>query len=109
MKIRNPSLPKKVAQAGRCELCDRWCRKREGQRPRHRVPEISIRINLISLGSTPSSCCTCHTEIAMGKIKASGALKIVAIRENCRPEEITDHALDETSGEANAWARGPCR
>ena len=90
MKILNHDLRKEFAAPGRCEICQRWCRKREGHHLWHRVPEISIRINLISLGSSRLFCCPCHTQIGAGTIPASRVLSIVAARENCRPEEITE-------------------
>jgi hypothetical protein len=90
MKILNKALRREFAQPGRCELCNRWCKKREGHHLWHRVPEISIRINLISLGSTLWFACHCHRKIGDGHILASRVLEIVALREHCRPEEITE-------------------
>jgi hypothetical protein len=89
MKITNPKLRKEFAQQGRCEICNVWCRKRESHHLRHRTPELTIRINLISLGSTPF-CCPCHRDIGNGKIPASRVLAIVAARQKCRPEDITE-------------------
>ncbi len=119
MKILNPALRQEFARPGRCEICQRWCQKREGHHLWHRVPEVSIRINLISLGSSRLFCCTCHTEIGDGKIPASNVLAIVAARENCRPEDITEimhwmrrHVrptpgqLEEALGELSEGARG---
>jgi hypothetical protein len=90
MKITNRKLRKEFAVPGSCEVCNRWCRKREGHHLWHRTPEITIRVNLISLGSTPLFCCSCHWDIGNGKIPASRVLSIVAVRENCLPEEIAE-------------------
>jgi hypothetical protein len=90
MKILNPALRKEFAQPGRCELCSLYCKKREGHHLWHRTPEITIRINLIALGSTRLFCCRCHRKIGVGQIPVSRVLETVAIRENCWPEEITE-------------------
>jgi hypothetical protein len=90
MKITNRRLCREFALPGRCEVCDRWCKKREGHHLLHRTPEISIRVNLISLGSTPLFCCPCHRDVGNGKIPAERVLSIVAIREKCRAEDIRE-------------------
>jgi hypothetical protein len=53
------------------------------------VPEVTIRVNLISLGSAPLFCCSCHTDIGNGKIARQEVLLKVPAREGCRPEDIT--------------------
>jgi hypothetical protein len=88
MKITNRKMRKEFALPGHCEWCNRWCRKREGHHLRTRTPEITIRINLISLGSTPLFCCPCHTDIGNGKTGRQEVLLKVAAREGCRPEDI---------------------
>src|ERR1035438_4164557 len=90
MKITNRKLRKEFANPGRCEICNVWCRKREGHHLWHRPPELIIRINLISLGSTQLFCCPCHRDIGNAKIPASRVLAIVAAREKCRPEDIRE-------------------
>jgi hypothetical protein len=90
MKITNRKLRKEFAQPGHCEICNVWCRKREGHHLWHRTPELTIRINLISLGSTQLFCCPCHHDIGIGKIPASRVMEIVAAREKCNPEDIRE-------------------
>ena len=89
MKILNKKLRQEFARSGCCEWCNRWCVKREGHHVRTRTPEITIRINLFSVGSTRLRCCSCHTDIGNGKIPRREVLKRVAIREKVRPEDIT--------------------
>jgi hypothetical protein len=88
--IRNRKLRKEFALPGRCEWCQRFCVKREPHHLRTRTPELTIRINLFSVGNSPLFFCSCHTLIGAGKIPASEVLKRVATRENVRPSEITD-------------------
>ena len=91
MKILNPALRKEFAAPGRCKICHCWCKKREGHHLWHRTPEITIRINLIAVGSSrkPFTCC-CHFDIHNGKIPRSRVLSIVAQREKCLPENIVE-------------------
>ena len=90
MKILNRALRKEFAAPGRCELCHRWCKKREGHHLWHRTPEISIRINMISVGSSRPFSCRCHFDIHNGKIPGSRVLAIVALRDKCLSENITE-------------------
>ena len=102
MKILNPTLRKEFASPGRCEICHRWCKKREGHYLWHRTPEISIRVNWISVGSSKKAfTCSCHFDIHNGKIPRSVLLSVVAQREKCLPENIVEKVgVDEEMGEA---------
>ncbi len=90
MKIINHELRAEFAAAGRCEICRRLCLEREGHHLWHRTPELTVRINLISLGSSPIFACGCHTKIGAGAIASHRVLAIVAAREKCQPEEIVE-------------------
>jgi len=90
MKIPNRPLRREFALPGYCELCGRYCRKREGHHLWHCTPELSIRINLISLGSSRLYRCKCHRKIHDGNLPASYVLLVVANREKCRVEEIVE-------------------
>ena len=90
MKIPNRPLRREFALPGYCELCGRFCQKREGHHLWRRTPELSIRINLISLGSSKLFRCTCHKEIHDGNLPSGRVLLVVAQRENCRIEDITE-------------------
>lgn len=87
--IKNSRLLAEFRIAGRCEWCGRWCVKREPHHLRTRTPELTIRINLFSVGSTPFFCCSCHTDIGNGLIDRKEVLQLVAVREHCTTGEIT--------------------
>ena len=89
MKILNKKLRQEFARPGRCEWCLKFCRKREPHHLRTRTPELTVRINLFSVGSTPLWCCACHTEIGNGKIDRSEVLSRVAIRERVKVDDIS--------------------
>ena len=86
-----PPCAKNFAKEGRCELCQRFCKKREAHHLWHRTPDITIRINWISVGSSkkPFACC-CHFDIHNGEIPRSVIVFFVALREKCLPENITE-------------------
>jgi hypothetical protein len=93
MKITNASLIKEFAQPGFCEWCGRSCVKREGHHLRTRNPEITVRINLIALGSSRYkgyALCPCHRSIHDGKISRASILERVAIREGVTVELIEE-------------------
>ena len=90
MKIPNPALIKEFSQPGPCQVCKVHCQKREAHHLWHRTPEITIRINVIALGSTPLFCCSCHTDVGTGKIPFNQTLEIVAAREHTSTEAITE-------------------
>jgi hypothetical protein len=90
MKIPNCPLRREFALPGYCELCGRFCRKREGHHLWRCTPELTIRINLISLGSSRLYGCQCHREIHDGNLPASRVLLVVANREKCRVGEIIE-------------------
>jgi len=83
MRILNRELQREFATPGRCELCGVMCAAREGHHLRSRSPEITVRINLISLGSSAQFQCKCHHDIHWnGRGKADCVVK-VCVREKC--------------------------
>ena len=90
MKIENPALWKEFQSAGRCEWCNVHCKRREPHHLRSRTPEITIRINVFSVGSSRLASCFCHYKIHLGKITRAEILARVAVREQTTPELITD-------------------
>jgi hypothetical protein len=97
MKIKNARLLATFRTPGFCEICNLYVAKREPHHLWRRTPEISIRINLISLGALVKMpdgrerfLCGCHRMIHDSKIPASRVLSIVALRENCTPEDIEE-------------------
>lgn len=97
MKILNRALRKEFGTAGYCELCGLYCRKRAGHHLWTRNPEITVRINLISLGfverlpdGRTRFSCRCHRQIHDGNIPRDRVLEVVARREQCRPEDIVE-------------------
>jgi hypothetical protein len=97
MKITNRKLLKQMRTPGYCELCGFFMAKRQPHHLWHRTPEITIRINTISLGAMitlPDGrerfLCRCHRMIHDGGIPANRVLSIVALREKCQPEEIIE-------------------
>lgn len=101
MKIENESLLREFRTPGKCELCGQWFKLREAHHLRTKGfggnGELTVRINLVCVGSSlrtnsgrafPS--CKCHRLAQSGKIPMADVLKIVAERETCTVEEITE-------------------
>lgn len=96
---------------GFCEMCGRWCRKRE---PHHVLSRgmggggtMDVRLNLVAVGSTTDWQCPCHTMIGAGKISMQAVLDIVGRREKLPPETVRER-LDELrrlpkDGEKPSW------
>ena len=93
MKIPNRKLWKLFSLSGRCEICKRFFKTREPHHLRGRTPEITMRINLISLGSSKPLTCSCHFDVHNGKISSQEVLEIVASREHVYVGDITE-AMD---------------
>lgn len=89
MKIERPKLLKEFALPGLCEICKETCGKREAHHLRSRTPSLDIRINLISVGSTLSWECDCHSSYHAGKIPPNRILEIVAAREKVKVDDVT--------------------
>jgi hypothetical protein len=93
MRIPRPEILKLFRGPGRCEACGKSCRIREAA---HLFAKgmggggrKDIRINLVSLGSTPGFECQCHTNSHNGKEPTLDTLLgIVAEREKCKAEDI---------------------
>lgn len=101
MYIENPSLLKEFRTPGKCELCGKWFKAREAHHLRAKGMggngELTVRINLVCVGSSIRNnsgrnfpACKCHRLAQCGKIPADVVLAIVAERETCKPEEITE-------------------
>jgi len=93
MKIANKHTALILAEfraPGVCELCHVACLQREPHHLWTRTPEVSIRINLIATGHFYGIACQCHRLIHDGKIAKKGVLEVVAARERCIPEDITE-------------------
>lgn len=88
MKILNPLLRRSFAEPGLCELCGKSCTRREGHHLWTCTPEITIRINLISVGSSQYFQCRCHSLAHNGKIPRNAVIERVAMRERCCPEDL---------------------
>ncbi len=88
MKILNRNLRREFAQPGCCELCGEPCVIREGHHLLSCTPELTVRINLISLGSTPGFQCACHSLAHAGKVSKYVIRELVAMREGVSVEDI---------------------
>lgn len=85
MRVADRDLLREFREPGRCELCLKWCKKRE---PHHLWAKgmggggrLDVRINLIALGSTLEWQCECHTRIHNGLVPKIVLMVIVATRE----------------------------
>lgn len=94
MIVIDDELLEDFARPGRCELCGKYCIRREGH---HYIARgigggsrMDVKENLISIGSTRLFQCQCHTLIHNGKIPKSRVLEVIAAREGMTPEEVTD-------------------
>ncbi len=90
MKILNKPLRLEFALPGNCEFCGLPCRKREGHHFLSCNPELTTRINMVSLGSTLDWQCECHSRIHLGRIPRVQVLEKISAREHQRPEDVED-------------------
>ena len=93
IKIVNKKLWQEFQQPGRCEYCGLQCSKREPHHYLSRTPEITVRINLLSVGSTELFQCECHNKIHAGTITRDQVLAKIAARETVDPEVIKEVLL----------------
>ncbi len=89
MKILNKPLRLEFALPGNCEMCGLPCKKREPHHHYTSTPEMTIRCNMVSLGSTLDWQCNCHSYIHSGRIPRIQVLERIAAREHQRPEDIS--------------------
>jgi hypothetical protein len=79
---------------GECEICHKMCKRREPHHLRAKGmssgSRLDVDVNLISLGSSLSFECECHTKIHAGHISKQHILEIVARREGRMVESIVD-------------------
>ena len=87
MIIKNPSLWKEFQQPGLCNMCKRPCMLREPHHMLSRTPELTVRINLLAVGSSAWHVvegCECHMDIHAGKIPRNQVLELIADRKSTR-------------------------
>lgn len=94
MIVIDEKLLASFRQSGRCELCGKFCRRREAhhvwQRGVGGGNRLDLRPNLIALGATQSFMCRCHSDIHSGKIKRETVIAAVAEREGATPELLAE-------------------
>lgn len=93
MKIANKYTKVILAEfrsPGMCDLCRAPLASREVHHHRSQTPELSIRINLVSVGPHWSVVCRCHDLCHASKIPKNHVLEIIAARERCKDEDITE-------------------
>ncbi len=89
MRIIDNRLLAEFRSAGPCEVCAKWCRKREAHHIHTRgAGRLDVRINLIALGSTEQRQCACHRNAA--RIGRAAFLEIVARREQTTVDAIIE-------------------
>lgn len=88
MKIANKKLWAEFQKPGLCELCKKPCMLREPHHYFSRTPEITVRIGLISVGSTLRFECDCHAKCHSGRITRNELLAHVAAREKLRVDDV---------------------
>ena len=93
MKIEDEKLLATFRGPGRCELCGKGCKSRE---PHHVTAKgmgggkrLDIRLNILSVGSTPAFECECHTRIDT-KAGQERCWRIISEREGVPVETIRE-------------------
>lgn len=94
MKIIDKGLLQEFSGPGKCEICQKDCRRREPHHVRCRGmgggSRLDIAINLIAVGGHVNGFpeCPCHRLAQEGNISKASVLEIIGKREKLTPEEI---------------------
>lgn len=85
MKMVDEDLLDSLRGPGRCEVCKRWCKKREPHHLSAKGQGGAMRIdhpwNLLAVGDSKTFQCDCHTRIHSGEISREYLHEIMTLRE----------------------------
>lgn len=96
MLIENENLLDEFRKPGHCELCGKLCGVREPHHVRTKGAcggSLDVRINILTVGSSTFAkhyYCPCHRLAQEYKIPVGQVLAVIADREHCKVEEITE-------------------
>jgi len=110
VRHEDPDLLKAMAGPGECELCGRYCERREAHHAEAKGmgagKQIDAPFNLVSVGRSddyPLTKCRCHRLLHDGNLPRRCVISVIALREKKSVEEIEQMIRDVRDAPKKMW------